>query len=217
MNKMNARYNMVHQQIQPWGVSHTKILELLFTLPRERFVPEKFQDLAFSDTSIPIACDQVMLNPKVVGRLLQALDLNKKMKVLEIGTGTGYVTALLSRLVKQVISIEIFPELLEEAKETLFSIGAHNVQLEVGDAVNGFIHLAPYDAIIYTGSLPLLPQELSMQIAENGKIFAFLGVEPVMTAVLLKRQGKNHWHKQSLFEVFVPSLINATVPKGFIF
>ncbi len=217
MNLNSARYNMVHQQVQPWDVSNPKVLELMLTIPRERFVPQAFQHLAFSDTSIPIACNQVMLAPKIVGRLLQVLDLNSNMSVLEIGTGTGYVTALLSHLVKKLVSIEIFPELSIEAHDILTSLSIHNAQLEMGDAVRGWPNTGPYDAIIVTGSMPALPQELSDQLSLNGKLFVILGTEPVMSAFLYVRQDKNQWLKKSLFETVVPPLLNAPEVRGFQF
>jgi protein-L-isoaspartate(D-aspartate) O-methyltransferase len=217
MNLKAARFNMVHQQVRPWDVSSPKILDLLSTIPRERFVPATFQELAFSDTAIPIGFDQVMLAPKIVGRLLQALDLNPKASVLEIGTGTGYVTTLLGNLVKKLVSIEIIPELSVEASANLSALDIHNVHLEIGDGVKGWPIAEPYDAIIYTGSLAYLPKELHSQLSPNGKLIAILGLEPVMSATLFTAIAEDKWTKQILFETVIPPLLNAPESEGFKF
>lgn len=217
MDLKAARVNMVHQQVRPWDVSNPKILDLLLSIPRERFVLPAFQHLAYSDTFMPIGFEQVMLAPKIVGRLLQALNLKQKESALEIGTGTGYITALMSQLVKKLVSVEIIPELLEQAKANLSSLGIHNAHLEVGDAVKGWPKAGPYDAILYTGSLSSLPNELYAQVSQNGRLIAVLGSEPNMSAILFTRTGQDKWIKEVLFETLLPSLINAPETEGFTF
>lgn len=212
-----ARFNMVQQQVRPWDVLDTNILDLLSTVPREHFVPAEFQALAFSDTAIPIGHEQVMLPPKIVGRMLQALELDKQETILEVGTGTGYVTALLACLAKRVVSLEINASLSQQAALLLKKLEFRNVQLEVGDGTLGCPQYAPYDAIVFTGSLPLLPKILREQVSIDGRIIAILGKEPVMSAVLLTRADKDRWVERRLFETVVPPLINAPQMEQFQF
>lgn len=201
-----ARFNMVQQQVRPWDVSLPQVLDLLATIPREHFVPTEFQQLAFSDTYIPIGFGQVMLPPKIVGRLLQALNIDHQESVLEIGTGTGYITALISELAKKVVSLEIIPELSLQAKERLTALDLHNIHLVVENGVEGYMPNAPFDVIVMTGSLPYLPKILREQLSVGGRLFAFIGELPIISAVSLTRVGKEHWKEQILFETDVPSL-----------
>lgn len=217
MDLKAAQYNMVHQQLQSWGVLDPALLKLFMTVPREQFVLPEYRDLAFSDSFLPIGQGQVSLPPKIIGRMLQALKLDAEETVLEVGTGTGYITALLACLVKQVVSLEIIPELSLKAAE-LLQLGKHShLQLAIGNAAAGWKASAPYDAIIFTGSLPFLPAIVREQVSINGRIFAILGREPVMSATLLTRLGKERWSEQVLFETVLPPLINAPQPKGFRF
>jgi protein-L-isoaspartate(D-aspartate) O-methyltransferase len=193
------------------------------TLPREQFVLPAYRHLAFSDSFMPIGEGQVSLPPKIIGRMLQALKLDPQETVLEVGTGTGYITALLACLVKQVVSVEIIPTLSVKATQLLYSLNlshrlhSHPIQLAVGNAAQGWQAQAPYDAILFTGSLPFLPADVREQLSVKGRIFAILGREPVMSATLLTRLGKERWSEQVLFETVLPPLIDTPPLKGFQF
>jgi len=212
-----ARHNMVYQQVRPWDVSNLKILSVLDNLPRERFVLEHFKHLAYSDTSLPIGQDQYMLSPKMVGKILQALQLNKEDAVLEIGTGTGYLTAALAELAKRVVTIESQPELLEKAKENLANLHITNVQFELGDGLQGYKALAPFSVIVLTGSLPFLPRNLLEQLSTHGRLFAIVGKEPLMSAVLLTKIKEEGWQEETLFETLIPPLNTALKKDNFKF
>ena len=153
-----ARFNMVEQQIRPAEVLDPRVLDLIAELPREDFVPDEYRNLAFSDVNIPIGHNQTMLKPIQEARFLQALNLQPTDKVLEIGTGSGFMTAMLAKLAAQVISVEIIPELAERAKAKLAAHNITNVTVESGDAAQGWDKHAPYDAVVVTGSLPILPE-----------------------------------------------------------
>lgn len=206
-----ARTNMVKQQVRAWDVSDPRILEPLSTLPREHFIPEAYRGVAYADTLVPIGYGEWMLPAKVVGRLLQALHLDESDAVLEIGTGTGYVTALLAHLVKSVVSVEIIPQLAHSASQILPHLDIQNVAIEVGDGLQGPVAAGaePFDAIVLTGSVPCLPKHLRERLAINGRLFAVIGEPPVMSAVLLTRLTKEYWTEQSVFETVIPPLQHA--------
>lgn len=216
-NVKEKQRNMVQKQVSPWNVLEKSILDLLLTVPREPFVLKKYQDLAYSDTFLPIGFDQVTLPPKIVGRLLQALKLAPEESVLEIGTGTGYLTTLLAKLTHQIVSIEIIHELSHQAKVNLRAFHARHVQLHVGDGIHGYMTKAPFDAIVLTGSVPVLPKALREQLSINGRLFAVVGEPPVMTAFLITRLGKDRFREQALFETEIPILFNAPSPELFNF
>lgn len=217
MNVNLARFNMVQQQVRTWDVLDPRILELMALIPREKFVPPDFQQLAFSDTFIPIGHNQVMLPPKIVGRILQSLALNKRDSVLQIGTGTGYITSILCQLAKKITAVEINPELAKQTLKNLKELGLHNFVLEVGDAMPGWPNNAPYDAIILTGSVPVLPKSLGNELAINGRLFAVIGKSPAMSAIVLTRLDKEQWSKQVLFETNIPPMIPTTKVEDFQF
>ncbi len=213
-----ARSNMVAQQVRPWHVVSENVLTAMMQVPRENFVPLAFHNLAYSDTDIPLSEGQTMLSPKVVGRALQSLVLTGQEKVLEVGTGTGYVTACLSKLVEEVISVEIQPTLLAQAEINLRALQVRNLTLTQGDAVLGYEDNAPFDAIFVTGSYPLgVPQKICEQLKIKGRLFAITGLAPTMRAVLIERHGKNDYTTNALFETVVPALIHAPQPKQFQF
>ena len=212
-----ARFNMIEQQIRTWEVLDANVLELFNRIPREDFVPPQYKGLAFADIEIPIGHDQTMLPPKIEGRMLQALEIKKTDKVLEIGTGSGYLTALLATLADQVFSVEIIPELSEQARNRLAQHDIHNVILETGDAVQGWPAHAPYDVILYTGSMPLLPANVEQQLAVGGRLFAVVGEPPVMEAVMIHCVAPNNFRQQALFETCLPVLANAPRPTRFEF
>ncbi len=201
--------NMVQRQIRPWHVLDPNILELLLSVPREPFILEEYQHLAYSDTLLPIGYDQLTLPPKIVGRLLQALKLHGHETVLEVGTGTGYLTTLLARLCRKVISLEIIQELSCQAKVNLRSFNVCNAELEVDDGIHGFAAKAPFDAIVLSGSVPVLPKALREQLSINGRLFAVVGESSIMTAFLITRLSQDRFREQALFETEIPVLINA--------
>ncbi len=208
---------MVDQQIRPWEVVDERVLGAIARTPREDYVPREYRTLAYADMNLPLGHGQVMLAPKVEGRLLQALAVKPKDKVLEVGTGSGYVAALLAALAAQVYSVEIIPELAQQAQQKLAEHGIANVTVEVGDAARGWPRHAPYDAILVTGSLPLLPDSLREQLAPGGRLVAIVGRAPTMEALRIVRLDADNWSQESLFETVVTPLINAPEPPKFVF
>jgi len=217
MDFNEARKNMVCQQIEPWAVSLKNVLEAFADIPREMFVPPQYTSLSYADISIPLGNEQTMLPPKIIGRALQALDIQPHETVLEIGTGTGYATACLGRLAQQVTSIEIQPELAQIAKRNLDNTReSGNITLKEGDGLKGYEPQSPYDVIFVTGSYPMgAPQSLLSQLKDNGRLFVICGQPPAMRAILITKQNKKFETKQ-LFETVVPSLSHAPHPEKFV-
>lgn len=211
-----ARFNMVEQQIRPWDVLNAEVLDLLKKLKREQFVPAEQRPLAFMDVDIPLGHDAKMWQPKLEARALQALNLRNSDRVLEIGTGSGYLTALLSSLAAHVTSVEIVKELSETAARTLAAHHIDNVTLEVGDAANGW-GTALYDAIVLTGSVPLQPAALLRNLKVGGRLFAVIGDAPAMEACLITRSSPDTYDSTALFETNVAPLLNAPQPQRFVF
>lgn len=212
-----ARHNMIEQQIRPWDVLDDRVLQLLDEMPRDEFVPDAYRRLAYADVGIPLDHGQSMMQPKVEGRLLQALDITAADDVLEVGTGSGWLTALLARLARHVISIEYFADLLERADRKLRARGLQNVTLEQGDAVRGWDRHGPYDAIAVTGSMPVLPEAFKQSLRPGGRLFVVVGDAPAMEAQLITRIGPEEWVTESLFETELTPLINAPQPPRFVF
>ncbi|MGH8599531.1 MAG: protein-L-isoaspartate O-methyltransferase family protein, partial [Burkholderiales bacterium] len=173
-----ARFNMVEQQIRTWDVLDQDVLDLLFSVRREEFVPDTYRALAFADMEIPIGFGQKMMAPKMEARIVQALDIRKIDSILEVGTGSGYLTALLANCAQHVCSVEIIPELARDAAVRLAAHGIANVTLEVGDAARGWPQHGPYDAIVITGSVPLLPDAFKASLKSGGRLFAVVGDAP---------------------------------------
>jgi len=222
MNFDQARFNMIESQIRTWDVLDQAVLDAVAAVKREDFVPEQYRELAFADMQIPlgrVAGDpgEVMLTPKLEARMLQELALSPGDKVLEVGTGSGYVTALLSRLVSQVVSVEIVPGFTELAQGRLQSLGANNVVLEVGDGANGWEQTGPYDAILLTGSVPVLPVAFKTQLKPGGRVLAVIGDEPAMTATLITRVTESEYSSRGLFETCIPPLRNVPHRTRFVF
>lgn len=217
MEARDARFNMIEQQIRPWDVLDQQILDLLGEICRKDFVPAAYSGLAYADIAVPIGHGQVMMHPKVEARMLQALSLHPTDVALEIGTGSAYVTALLARAVRQVISVDIIPEYTIQAEDKLAVYGIDNVMLASGDASQGWDGKGLYDAIAITGSLPVLPDAFLRALNRGGRLFAVVGVVPVMEAILVRRTGENEWSRESLFETDLPMLINAPTPQRFEF
>ncbi|MDE3020523.1 MAG: protein-L-isoaspartate O-methyltransferase [Pseudomonadota bacterium] len=217
MNVEQARFNMVEQQIRTWEVLDPGLLDLLFRIKREDFVPEGSEDLAFADVELPIGHDQLMLQPKLEARLLQEALIKSEDKVLEIGTGTGYMTALLSYMARQVISVDIFSDFIDAATIRLAKLGIGNVLLRTGDASRGWAEKAPYDVIIMTGSEPVLPGGLIEMLNPGGRLIAILGDVPVMSVERIQNISPGNHQVTDLFETCVLPLINAVQPERFVF
>jgi len=217
MNLDQARSNMVEQQIRTWEVLDQEVLDLLYVVPREDFVPPRYRALAFSDLEIPIGEGEKMWQPKVEARVLQELSLKKGDRVLEAGTGSGYFTALLACRASHVYSVEISAALAAFGRANLERYGADNVTLEIGDAARGWGAHAPYDAIVLTGSTPVLPRAFLEQLAPGGRLFAVVGEAPAMSARLVSAGGAGGFSSVDLFETVIAPLVNAEHPPRFRF
>jgi protein-L-isoaspartate(D-aspartate) O-methyltransferase len=216
MSMAQAREQMIEQQVRAWDVLDARVLEILRQVPREAFVPSQHRFLAFADVEIPLPCGQHMLRPSVVGRLLQALALTGGERVLEVGTGSGFVTACLRTGAASVRSLEIFPELAELARANVSSLGLRDVELVAQDATR-LDSDGRYDAIAVTASLPIPEERFQRQLAVGGRLFVVVGVPPVMEARLIRRITEDAWGTESLFETVIDSLVHATRPQGFVF
>ena len=204
-----ARSKMLGQQVRAWEVLDPAVLDVLGALPREAFVPARFRDLAFADAQLPLGHGEVMMTPKVEGRMLQALALKRSDRVLEIGTGSGFVTACLARLANAVVSWEIRPEFGARAGAQLARLGIGNVTLETRDG-SALPSAAPrFDAICVTGSLPELHPSFKAQLAIGGRLFAVVGESPVMEGLLITRVAADGFAVETLFETDLPALRNA--------
>jgi len=217
MNVEQARFNMVEQQIRPWEVLDQRVLDLLFEVRREEFVPQQYRALAFVDMEIPLGHGEVMLAPKLEARMLQELHVMPGDRILEIGTGSGHMTALLARLGYHVFSVEIVPELKAFAERNLAGQNILNVTLELGDGARGWSKHAPYDVIVLTGSTPVLPESLLSELNEGGRLLAVVGDPPVMTAQLVTRVGEGTYNSVGVFETCIAALRNAAQPERFVF
>lgn len=216
MDIEQARFNMIEQQVRTWEVLDQRVLDVMGNIPREDFVPEKYRSLAFADINVPLGHEQVMMAPKVEGRLLQALAIKPGDSVLEVGTGNGYLTACLARLGNHVTSIEIFPEFSATAGATLTEQGIHNVTLQQGDAANGIDSGTRYDVIAVTASVPVNREQFHGSLAIGGRLFLILGKPPIMEAVLVTRVDEEGWTRESLFETALPPLVNADESQRFV-
>ena len=212
-----ARDNMIEQQIRPWDVLDQRVLDAIKQIPRERFAPEQYKNLAFSDMQIPISEGQLMMEPKLEARMLQTLQIEPEDRILEIGTGTGYLTACLARLGNEVVTVEIDPELSRQAQQSLTGQGLENVAFQVGDASEGWSRDGEFDVIAITGSLPELPESYKQQLKNNGRLFVIEGEGSLMEAQLITRTGKSDWSTESLFETFLPALVNTGNTDTFVF
>lgn len=216
MDIEQARFNMIEQQIRPWDVSDPTVLDLMLRTPREHFVPDGFQHLAFSDTSIPIDHGQIMMSPKLEAKMLQALEIKSHELVLEIGTGSGYVTALLAQLGERVITEEIYADLSTQAAERLQAIDLNNVEYVVTDSLSSKSFQDRSDVIVITGSLPKFDAIFQDRLEIGGRLFVIIGESPVMEARLITRLSEREWQTEVLLETELPSLIGAPVIKKFV-
>ncbi|MEN6584745.1 MAG: protein-L-isoaspartate O-methyltransferase [Sulfuricella sp.] len=217
MDFAHARFNMVEQQIRTWNVLDQHVLDMLLDMRREDFVPPAYRNLAFVDMEIPLGHGEVMLTPKLEARIIQELNIKKTDKVLEVGTGSGYMTAMLAREAHHVYSVEIVPEFKEQAGEKLHAHGVHNVTLEEGDAAKGWDRHGKYDVIVLTGSVPVLPEAFFASLNPGGRMFAIVGDAPVMEGKQITCLGDGACRTTILFETSVPPLRNALQPQRFSF
>lgn len=210
MDLQQARTNMTEQQVRPWDVLDQRVLDVLSEIPRDAFLESAYRGIAYSDYPLPIGHDQHMLKPTVDGRLIQSLQLEVTDTVLEIGTGSGYLTACLARLCRHVDSIELIPELAESAKARLLSMGVSNVTIQQQDATAIWDARDGYDAIAFSGAIPSIPDFYRNKLKVGGRLFAIIGekTQPTMEAVLVTRVSDSEWSQESLFETNVDPLVN---------
>jgi protein-L-isoaspartate(D-aspartate) O-methyltransferase len=218
----NARFNMIEQQIRPWDVLDQSVLDLLSIVRREDFVPPELRALAFVDMEIPLKVvgqdtGEKMFAPKMEARFLQELGIKSHDRVLEVGTGSGYMAALLAHKAQQVLSVEIDDRLVGFARANLARAGIGNVRVKSGDAARGWKALAPYDVIMVSGSLPALPDDLLEQLKVGGRLGIILGDSPVMSAQVITRVSELGHDTLRLFETDVRPLRNAWRPSTFRF
>lgn len=216
MNIEQARFNMIEQQIRTWEVLDLTVLDLLHEVPRERYVPVAYRGLAFADIEIPIGHGRSMLTPKLEARMLQELHVKKTDSVLEIGTGSGYMTALLAKQAKDVTTVDIDAGFTNAALHKLQQQGIFNVKYQTGDGASGW-GSGLYDVIVLTGSVPVLPDTFQQQLKPGGRLLAIVGEAPAMTAVLVTCEAPGVFSRISLFETCVPQLDNALQPEAFHF
>lgn len=217
MNIEQARINMVENQIRPWEVLDQEVLDLLYLVKREDFVPTAYRALAFSDLEVPLGQDQHMWQPKLEARVLQELAVKKTDLVLEIGTGSGYFAALLAHRAQHVYSVEIEPALKALGEVNLRRAGVVNVTLELGDGARGWSKHAPYDIIVLTGSTPVLPPQFLQQLKVGARLFAVVGKPPVMAARLITCTGEGAYTSTDLLETSIAPLANALEGERFSF
>ena len=216
MQPADAREQMIEQQVRAWEVLDERVLDAMRRVPRELFVPQAQRYRAYADVEVPLARGQHMLRPSVVGRLLQALTPRDGEQVLEIGAGSGFVTACLRAMATQVRSLEVFPELAEEARRNLALLGMRDVQVVDADALHGDSG-ERYHAIAVTASLPLYDERFERMLAVGGRLFVVVGAAPVMDARLVRRTAEDSFVTRSLFETVIDPLVNAVQPPEFSF
>ncbi len=221
MNFEQARFNMIEQQIRPWDVLDPETLDLFSVVKREDFVPRHYRELAFADVEIPLTSPQrpgqCLLIPCVEARIVQALGIKSTDKVLEVGTGSGYMAALLAARAEFVYSVEIDPGLVNVARDNLQRAGVANVSVDLGDAASGWDLYAPYDVIVVSGSLPTLPETLLRQLRVGGRLIAIVGEMYPMEVRRVKRTQENAFSSESLFETMAAPLFNVLPPAQFVF
>lgn len=217
MNLEQARSNMIDHQIRSWEVLDGRVLDVLREVPREEFVPTRHRKLAFSDLRIPLGHDQVMMKPVEQGRLLQGLALAGQEKVLEVGTGSGFLTACLARLASHVTSIEIIESIAEKAHAALASEGVEGLDLKIGDALAAGFGDGQFDVVVITGSVASIPDPVVRWLRPGGRLFIVRGQSPAMEALVVTRTESGRLSEDSLFETDLPRLIGAEDPPAFRF
>lgn len=217
MDYEQARFNMVEQQIRPWDVLDPKVLDLLHKVKREDYVPQVYRSLAFVDMEIPLGEGELMWAPKIEARVLQALQLNSQDRVLEVGTGSGYFTALLAHQASVVVSVEIRADLKNEAERKFKAHGLTNIQSRLGDAAQDWTDDGGFNVIVLTGSSPLMPLAYLKRLAPGGRLFAIIGEGDAMEASLVTCIAPAAFRTDRLFETSVLPLKNALTPERFVF
>ncbi|MSR13528.1 MAG: protein-L-isoaspartate O-methyltransferase [Gammaproteobacteria bacterium] len=217
MNIEQARFNMVEQQVRPWEVLDQAVLDAMMTIPRERFVPDEFKRVAFSDTRIPLAHGQAMLAPKWEGRILQALAPTKRHRALVIGTGSGYLTALCSHLAREVVSVDLYEDFITKANRKFRANGLKNIDLQVGDGCDGWPTAGSFDVIAVTASAPQRRDAIERQLSVGGRLFIVIGSAPAMEALVLTRSTLDVLESESLFELELEPLVGAEAKPQFEF
>lgn len=217
MNIAQARDNMIRQQLRTQKIIDDKILNLIDSTSREAFVPKGFEEFAYTEMNIPIGHQQVMMTPFEEAMLLQSLAIEETEHVLEIGTGTGYLTALLAQLSHRVTTIDIFPEFTQMAQQNLKALHLNNIDFVTGDASKGWSENAPYDVIAITASMPLLAKAYLKDLNLGGRLFAVIGTAPAMSAFVYTREQENDWQSKNLFETVLPEMLNSPQPEQFQF
>ena len=211
------REHMVERQVRTWEVLDPAVLDVMRSLRRDEFVPERYRSLAYADAQIPLGGSEVMMQPKVEGRVLQALDIDANDSILEIGTGSGWLTALLAKLGGKVRSVDINDKFIEGARKSLQDAGIANVQLEACDAATLDGITEEFDCIAVTGSMPVLHDAFRRQLKIGGRLFVIIGTGPIMEAQLHTRTAQEAWTVDSLFDAHIPALVNAWNPQRFDF
>lgn len=214
MNIELARKNMIHSQVKTWNISDERVLDTLGRVHRENFVAPQYRNHAFSDVPLPIGHGEYMMKPVIEGRMLQALDLLPTDRVLEIGTGSGFITACLATLAGHVTSVELHADLADTARQRLAGVGIANAEIHVGEAVHDWSPKERFDAVVVTGGVHVLPARFRDWVADHGRLFAIVGVSPAMTAVLYQRDNAG-WHEQSLLDTDIAYLQHAAPPAQF--
>ena len=212
-----VRFNMVEQQIRTWEVLDQRVLDLLYKVRREEFTPPAYRALAFVDMEIPLGHGEKMLQPKLEARMVQELAPTQHDRILEVGTGSGYMTALLATLGAHVYSVDIVAEFTRAAGERLAAHGIRNVTLDTGDAARGWDKHGPYDAIVLTGSVPILAESFRTSLKPGGRLLAIVGEPPVMEAQLITSTDAGAYNTVPLFESCIAPLRNAPHPERFVF
>lgn len=217
MNFEQARRNMVEQQVRPWEVLDARVLALFEKIQREDFVPVRYRKMAFADMHVPLDHGEVMMKPVVEGRMLQAVDVQADESVLEIGTGSGFITACLAHLAKEVVTVDIHASFVEGAGRRLREQHVDNVELANGDVMSGWQPERAHDVVVVTGAVPEIPEAFTGWVNPGGRLFCIVGESPAMEAVLLTRLDATEWRRESLFETDLPYLLNAQRPPEFEF
>lgn len=215
MNFETARTQMLGQQVRAWEVLDDRVLSAMREIPRELFVPEADRELAFADTEIPLGHGQFMFAPKIEGRALQALQIEPGDEVLEIGAGSGYLTACLGRLGSHVTSVDIFPDFVASAKRRLDDLGVRNIDVSASDGME-LSFTNRFDVIAVTGSLPVLTDHFVRMLKPRGRLFIVIGRAPVMEARIITMYPGGQWTQKGLFETFLTPLLNAEKPEPFV-
>lgn len=216
MNFEQARQNMVENQVRPWEVLDFDVLETLKTVRREDFVAPAHRNVAFADLNLPLGHDEVMMKPVIEGRVLQALELKKTDTVLEIGTGSGYLTACLAALAGKVTSIDMHADFVEAARQRLATAGVTNVELSTAEAVNDYTPAGVFDVVVVTGAVQSVPEKFVRWLKTGGRMFVVRGDSPAQNAVLLTHEGDGRYREESLFETDLPYLAHAAPVKRFV-